>query len=51
VGGALGRLVARDAGGVRKWETAYKRYRLWCDNGLWQRIIASLTPEGSEVSL
>jgi hypothetical protein len=34
-----------------KWETAYKRYRLWCATGLWQLIVAAL-PEGeSEVSL
>jgi hypothetical protein len=33
------------------WETAYKRYRLWCASGLWQRIVAAL-PEGElEVSL
>jgi transposase len=25
-----------------KWETAYKRYRLWCDTGLWQRIVTAL---------
>ncbi len=25
-----------------KWETAYRRYRLWRDTGLWQRIIAVL---------
>jgi hypothetical protein len=25
-----------------KWETAYKRYRLWCDLGLWQRLLAAL---------
>jgi len=28
-----------------KWETAYKRYRLWCDEGRWGRIIAALTEE------
>jgi hypothetical protein len=28
-----------------KWETAYKRYRLWRDTGLWQRILEVL-PEG-----
>jgi transposase len=28
-----------------KWETAYKRYRLWRDTGLWQRILEEL-PEG-----
>ena len=28
-----------------KWETAYKRYRLWCDDGRWGRIIAALTDE------
>jgi len=25
-----------------KWETAYKRYRLWCATGLWPRILAEL---------
>ncbi len=25
-----------------KWETAYKRYRLWCDTGLWQCIVTAL---------
>lgn len=38
-----------------KWETAYKRYRLWRDMGLWQRILAVLAQEDSgaaaEVSL
>jgi len=24
------------------WETAYKRYRLWNDTGLWQRLFALL---------
>jgi transposase len=33
------------------WETAYKRYRLWCATGLWPRILAELAPRGSEVSL
>lgn len=28
-----------------KWETAYKRYRLWRETGLWQRILEAL-PEG-----
>jgi Putative transposase of IS4/5 family (DUF4096) len=28
-----------------KWATAYRRYRLWCDTGLWQRILEAL-PEG-----
>ena len=26
-----------------KWETAYKRYRLWCATGLWPRILAALS--------
>jgi hypothetical protein len=34
-----------------KWETAYKRYRLWHDTGLWQRILAALSEGGGEVSL
>ncbi len=25
-----------------KWETAYKRYRLWCDEGRWPHIVAAL---------
>jgi hypothetical protein len=25
-----------------KWEAAYKRYRLWCDEGRWQWIVAAL---------
>jgi transposase len=25
-----------------KWETAYKRYRLWCDEGCWSRILQAL---------
>ena len=24
------------------WETAYKRYRLWCATGLWQRLLEAL---------
>jgi hypothetical protein len=27
-----------------KWNTAYVRYRLWCKQGLWQRIIDALGP-------
>lgn len=34
-----------------KWETAYQRYRLWCANGLWQRILTALAQEGTQVSL
>jgi hypothetical protein len=34
-----------------KWETAYKRYRLWCATGLWPRILAELAPRKREVSL
>ncbi len=25
-----------------KWETAYKRYRVWNDTGLWRRLLALL---------
>lgn len=28
-----------------KWETAYRRYRLWLDQGLWQRITEALREE------
>ena len=31
-----------------KWETAYKRYRLWCDEGRWERIIATLMGEDDD---
>lgn len=34
-----------------KWETAYKRYRLWQDTGLWKQILAVLEDEEREVSL
>jgi hypothetical protein len=30
-----------------KWETAYKRYRLWCATGLWSRILTALGQGGS----
>jgi len=30
-----------------KWETAYQRFRLWRDTGLWQRILAALADEES----
>jgi transposase len=37
------------------WETAYKRYRLWQDTGLWQRLLALLgdapITESAEVTL
>ncbi len=32
-----------------KWERAYKRYRLWRASGLWQRILAAVGQEGTEV--
>jgi len=28
-----------------KWETAYKRYRLWHDSGLWQRLLAVIADD------
>jgi hypothetical protein len=34
-----------------KWETAYRRYRLWCDTGLWPRILDALADDDHEVSL
>jgi len=34
-----------------KWETAYRRYRLWCATGLWPRILAALPQTEIEVSL
>ena len=29
-----------------KWETAYRRYRLWLEQGLWERILQALGEEG-----
>jgi hypothetical protein len=46
--GASWRAMPQEYG---KWETAYKRYRLWCATGLWPRILAALIQVGSEVSL
>ena len=31
-----------------EWETAYKRYRLWHDTGLWQHIATILGIGGDE---
>lgn len=31
-----------------KWETAYKRYRLWQETGLWQLLSAALGIDRSE---
>ncbi len=33
-----------------KWDTAYARYRLWCKQGLWPRIIAALGPTAAPPS-
>ncbi len=33
-----------------KWETAYRRYRLWLDQGLWQRIASTLGLEDATPS-
>jgi transposase len=30
-----------------KWETAYRRYRLWRETGLWPRILEALAEGGS----
>ena len=34
-----------------KRDRAYKRYRLWCDQGLWPRIVHALAGLTHEVSL
>ncbi|MGI8545776.1 MAG: hypothetical protein ACR2M1_00345 [Gemmatimonadaceae bacterium] len=34
-----------------KRDRAYKRYRLWRDRGLWQRIVDALADPTAEVSL
>ncbi len=31
-----------------KWETAYRRYRLWRDTGLWHTIAAVLGIDGAD---
>ncbi len=46
--GAAWRAMPQEYG---KWETAYKRYRLWHASGLWPRILAQLTPGENQVSL
>jgi Putative transposase of IS4/5 family (DUF4096) len=46
--GASWRAMPQEYG---KWETAYKRYRLWRATGLWPRILAALSQVESEVSL
>ena len=46
--GAAWRAMPEEYG---KWQTAYKRYRLWCATGLWQRLLATLAQAGREVSL
>ena len=33
-----------------KWQTAYKRYRLWADSGLWQCIATTLGIEDAPPS-
>ena len=33
-----------------KWETAYRRYRVWNDTGLWQRLLALLVDASSDAS-
>ena len=36
-----------------KWERAYRRYRLWSDNGLWERLLQTLggDPEEADVEV
>lgn len=46
--GASWRAVPKACG---KWETAYKRYQLWCAEGRWERIADALGIEGREVVL
>ena len=41
-----GIIVAGDAEGeFGKWETAYRRYELWVNQGLWPRILQALGEE------
>jgi hypothetical protein len=46
--GASWRAMPQECG---KWETAYKRYRLWCATGLWRRLLKALSEGEREVSL
>ena len=46
--GASWREVPKACG---KWETAYKRYQLWCGEGRWQCIARTLGIEDREVAL
>jgi len=46
--GASWRAMPQECG---KWETAYKRYRLWCASGLWPRILEALSEGERYVSL
>ena len=46
--GASWRAMPQECG---KWETAYKRYRLWCATGLWERILETLPAGDCQVSL
>ena len=36
-----------------KWERAYRRYRLWSDTGLWERLLQTLSsgPENATVEV
>jgi hypothetical protein len=52
LGGILGVVRARASWRAMpteygRWETAYKRYRLWRDTGLWSRILAALSDAGA----
>jgi hypothetical protein len=42
--GASWRAMPQECG---KWETAYKRYRLWLASGLWPRLLQALAEGGS----
>ncbi len=46
--GASWRAMPQECG---KWETAYKRYRLWHATGLWPRILEALAEGGGQLSL
>ena len=46
--GASWRAMPKECG---KWETAYKRYRLWLAIGLWPRILEALAEGGGQLLL
>jgi transposase len=34
-----------------KWERAYRRYRLWSDSGLWERLLQTLASDPGDATV